>query len=77
MKIITKVKHLYGNCADFLSWNDFENKYNLKVQPLTYFGIVSAINRLSKNKDLPKHDCSLMKFLESAKPTRFAYGKLI
>ena len=48
LKGITKVKHLYGNSADLLSWSDFKNKYNLKVQPLTYFGIVSAINRLVK-----------------------------
>ena len=76
-KGITKVKHLYDNSADLLSWSDFQNKYNLKFQPLTYFGIVSAINRLNKSKDLPKHDCSLKKFLESATPSRFAYGKLI
>ena len=77
LKGITKVKYLYGNSADLLSWTDFQNKYNLKVQPPTYFGIVSAINRLSKSKDLPKHDCSLKKFLDSATPSRFAYGKLI
>ena len=77
LKGITKVKHLYGNSADLLSWTDFRNKYNLKVQPLTYFGIVSAMNPLSKSKDLRKHDCSLKKFLESAIPSRFSYGKLI
>ena len=77
LKGITKVKHLYGNSADLLSLSDFQNKYDLKVQHLTYFGIVSAINHLSKNKDLPKHDCSLKKFLEGATPSRFAYGKLI
>ena len=42
-----------------------------------YFGIVSAINRLYKTKDLRKHDCLLMKFLQSATPTRLVYGKLI
>ena len=31
LKGITKVKHLYGNSADLLSWTDFKNKYNLKV----------------------------------------------
>ena len=60
-KGITRVKHLYGNSADPLSWSDFQNKYNLKVQPLTYFGIVPAINRLNKSKDLPKHARLLIK----------------
>ena len=31
--------------------------------------IVSAINHVGKNKDLPKQDCSFRKFLESVKPT--------
>ena len=57
--------------------NDCTEKCNLKVQPLTYFGIVSAINHLSKSKDLPKHDCSLKKFLESVTASRLAYGKLL
>ena len=64
LKGIRRIKHLHGNSTDLLSWIDFHNKYNLKVQPSTFHGIISAINRLGKNKDLPKHDGSFKKLLE-------------
>ena len=74
---VTKVEHLWDNSTSFLTWTDFQNKYNLKIRFLDYFGIVSAIKSLHKNEVYHKYECMFTKFLECAKPNRLVYKKLI
>ena len=76
-KGVTKVEHLWDNSTSFLTWTDFQNKYNLKIRFLDYFGIVSAIKSLHKNEVYHKYECMFTKFLECAKPNRLVYKKLI
>ena len=47
-KGILQVKHLMDDFSNLLSLNAFQNKYGIKVQPLTFFGITSAVNRLRR-----------------------------
>ena len=77
VKGVTRVEHLWDNSTSFLTWTDFQNKYNLKIRPLDYFGIVSAIKRLQRKGVQHKYECMFTKFLECAKPNRFVYKKLI
>ena len=77
VKGVTRVEHLWDNSTSFLTWTDFQNKYNLKIRPLDYFGIVSAIKRLQRKGVQHKYECMFTKFLKWAKPNRFVYKKLI
>ena len=38
-----------GSCINFLSLAAFQNKYDLKARPLTFFGIISAIKLLKRH----------------------------
>ena len=56
-KGITKVKHLQNpGSSNFLSLKDFQLKYSLRVSPLKYYGIISAVKTLRKEVD--DHDNS-------------------
>ena len=46
LKGISKVNHLMDDSFNFLSHTSFQNKYNLRVKPLTFFGMIAAINHL-------------------------------
>ena len=58
-KGVTKVEHLWDNSTSFLTWTDFQNKYNLKSRFLDYFGIVSAIKSLHKNDVYHKYESNM------------------
>ena len=48
VKGITQVKHLMDESSNFFSLTAFQIKYNLQVEPLTFFGLISAVNRLRR-----------------------------
>ena len=54
-KGIIKVKHLRNRDENFLTLAEFQNKYNIKVQPLVYCGIISALKTLWKTINLRDH----------------------
>ena len=43
---IRKIKHLKGNNNNFLTLQELQNKYDLKIQPLIYCGLLSALKAL-------------------------------
>ena len=45
-KGVTKVKHLMDDSGNFLSLLAFQNKYNLTIWPLAFYGLISAIKLL-------------------------------
>ena len=81
LKGITKVKHLMDDSSNFLSLTAFQNKYDLRVRPLTFYGIISAIKFLHRqnatNQSETNDECSLSTFLESEKSSRLLYKKLV
>ena len=42
LKGVTKVKHLMYDSGNFLSLPAFQNKCNLKVRPLAFYGLISS-----------------------------------
>ena len=45
-KGVTKVKDLKDDSDNFLSFNEFQIKFNLKACPLKYYGLLSALKSL-------------------------------
>ena len=76
---ITQVKHLMDDSNNFLSLTSFQNKYQLKVRPLTFFGIISAVKPLQQQipRSQLKYDNFMNTFLKHQKPSRIVYKKLI
>ena len=78
---MTKVKHLMDDSSNFLSFTAFQNKCDLRVRPLTFYGIISAIKFLHRqnatNQSETNQECSLSTFLESEKSSRLLYKKLV
>ena len=74
-----QVKHLMDDSCNLLSLTAFQNKYDIKVQPLTFFGITSAVNRLRRSitRTHHKYESFLSKLLNTKKPSRLAYQKLV
>ena len=46
---ISKVKHLKSENDNFLTLKDFASKHNLRVCPLHFFGLSSAVKQTRKN----------------------------
>ena len=44
-KGILKIKHIMKNSSQFLTHDELQNKYDLKVCPLAYCGIITAIKK--------------------------------
>ena len=67
----------------FLSLNEFEQKYHIKVCPLTFCGIVSAVKTLWRKQNqaltqnAEKKESLATVMLKSNKPNRLAYKILI
>ena len=83
-KGITKVKHLRNREGKFLTLPEFLNKYNIKVQPLVYCGILSALKTLCNTFNLGDHtnegngyESYSTKLIEAQKASRLVYDKLI
>ena len=81
---ISKVSHLMKDSRTFLSLPDFSNTYNIRIEPLKYFGLISALRYLynsnfsgNESKDPVTSDSFLEAFSKSNKMNRVVYGKLI
>ena len=78
-KGVTQVKHFMDESFNFLSLAAFQNKYNFRVKPLTFFGIISAVKLLQRQipKLQTKYKSSFNQFLQNQKSSRFVYQKLV
>ena len=65
--------------SNFFPLAVFQNKYNLQVKPLTFFGLVSAVNRLWRQniKSQSKYEKRFLKFLMSQRPSKFMYQEIV
>ena len=43
---ISKVKHLQSGNDNFLTLKDFASKHDLRVRPLSFYGLLSAVQRM-------------------------------
>ena len=79
VKGITKVKHILNDSFEFLSLTAFQDKYNLQVPPLSYYGIISATNSLRRQSERTNtsYESFLSKFLKNSKPSRLICKKLV
>ena len=65
---------------NFLSHTSFHNKYNLRVKPLTFFGMIAAINhlRIQIARNQPdSHESFSSVFMKSTRPSRLVYKKIL
>ena len=69
-------KHLTNDSGNLLSLPAFQTKYSLKVRPLVYYGLISAVKLLKRhiprNTTRPplKYEGFLTKFVTNSKPSR-------
>ena len=78
------MSHLMKDSRIFLSLPEFSNTYNIRIEPLKYFGLISALRYLNnsnfsgnESKDPVTPDSFLEAFSKSNKVNRVVYGKLI
>ena len=82
-KGVTKVKHLKDDSDNFLSLLELQTRYSLKVCPLKYCGLLSALELLwNTHKDNfttndSKNESFSASFLKARKASSFVYAKLI
>ena len=64
---------------NFFSLAAFQTKYNLQVQLLTFFGLISAVNRLRRQNTKTQSKCEnrFSKFLMGQKPSKFIYQEIV
>ena len=80
VKGIIQVKHLMDESSNFFPLAAaFQNKYNLQVKPLTFFGLISAVNRLRRQniKSQSKYEKRFLKFLMSQRSSKFIYQEIV
>ena len=65
--------------SNFFSLAAFQTKYNLQVQLLTFFGLISAVNRLRRQNTKTQSKCEnrFSKFLMGRKPSKFIYQEIV
>ena len=73
-KGVTKVKHLMNDSGNLLSLPAFQNKYSLKVWPLAYYGLISAVKLLKRH--IPRNTTWPSLKYES-RASRLVYKKLV
>ena len=78
VKGIMQVKHLMEESSNFFSLAAFQIKYNLQVRPLTFFGLISAVNRLRRQntKTQSKNEKRFPNLL-SQRPSKFIYQETV
>ena len=83
-KGVTKVKHLQTSKNNsFLSFSAFASKYNLKLRPLDFCGLLSAVKSLHKTVpetielEEPNSESFCDKIMKSQRPGPTIYKKLI
>ena len=81
---ISKVNHLQSGNDNFLNLQNFASKHDLRVRPLSFFGLLSAVKQIRKNvTDTAEtlRDYSFETFSEKIvkreKPGPLIYQKLI
>ena len=64
--------------SNFFSFAAFQIKYNLQVRPLTFFGLISAVNRLrwQNTKTQSKNEKRFPNLL-SQRPSKFIYQETV
>ena len=45
---MSKVKHLQPGINNFLTLKDFDSKHDLRVHPLSFYGVLSAVKSLGE-----------------------------
>ena len=67
------------NSLNFFSLDHFQNRYNIRVKPLMFFGIVSAVKSLQRQipRTHQQYESPFNTFLKSQKSSRIAYKQLI
>ena len=78
------MSHFMKDSRIFLSLPEFSNTYNIPIEPLKYFGLISALRSLynsnfsgNESKDPVTPNSFLEAFSKSNKVNRDVYGKLI
>ena len=81
---ISKASHLMKDSRAFLTYAEFSNTYNIRLEPLKYFGLISSLRYLynsnfsgNEPRDAVKPDSFLEAFSKSKKTNKFVYEKLI
>ena len=74
-----QVKHLMDESSNFFPLAAFQNKYNLQVKPLTFFGLISEVYLLRRQniKSQSKYEKRFLKFLMSQRPSKFIYQEIV
>ena len=79
-KGITKFKHLMvENSLNFVSLDHFQNRYNIRVKPLMFFGIVSAVKSLQRQilRTHQQYESPFNTFIKREKSSRTVYKQLL
>ena len=80
---ISKVKHLQSGNDNFLTLKDFASKHDLRVRPLSFFGLLSAVKQIRKNvtdtAETRDHTFETLseKIVKRGKPGPLIYQKLV
>ena len=84
LKGITKVKHLqFPESNNYLSLIEFQQKYDLNAPPLSFYGIISAVNGLGNNSikkvngNNQEYTPLSMKLLKAKKASALVYKTLV
>ena len=80
---VYKIENLMKDSCSYLSYNDFINTYKIQINPLKYYGIISALKHLYNHTNRPNEpddsatpEPFLELFLNSLKGNRVVYKKL-
>ena len=67
------------NALNFFSLDHFQNRYNIRVKPLIFFGIVSAVKTLQRQvpRTHQQYESPFNTFLKSQKSSKIVYKQLI
>lgn len=50
---VFKIENLMKDNSSYLSFKDFTNTYKTQINPLKYYGLISALKHLYKHMNLP------------------------
>lgn len=70
---VAKIKHSTDNSNNFISLVSFQNKYEIQIKQLMFFGIIFAIKLLQQIQTTQLFNT----FLKSQKSSRIVYYQLI
>ena len=81
LKGISKVKHIMRDYNKFFSFAEVSNFYNIQIQPLTIFGLVSSVRSIrtpvTKEASETRHEDFYSSFIKRRKANKLVYKKLI